>query len=216
MSKFNNYGRKVDEIARAAFEEYRKAEQAYKRAEEQAKQYPQRNGYVNAEYAAKSARAQADYLEAKEAFTAAKAAFGSHRGEIASLRRELVQELNNHYAADPAALDANTLELMRAGILKPSEYAKLMDKAQSDGNHTMARLIAKYANDTATARGERYGDNDQTARELRAISYTAKQNDGSETLQAFDVMTEAFRRTVDNPAMIDAWDEITSSIVENM
>ena len=88
--------------------------------------------------------------------------------------------------------------------------------AQSDGNHTMARLIAKYANDTATARGERYGDNDQTARELRAISYTAERNDGSETLQAFDVMTEAFRRAVDNPAMIDAWDEITSSIVENM
>ena len=59
MSKFNSYARKVNDIATAAFEEYRKTEQAYKKAEEQARKYPQRMGMVDAQYAAKSARAQA-------------------------------------------------------------------------------------------------------------------------------------------------------------
>ena len=216
MSKFNSYGRKVDEIAKAAFEEYRKAEAAFKKAEEQRSKYPQRGGMVDAQYAAKSARAQADYLEAKEAFTAAKRTFESHKSEIAALRKELVSELNDHYAADPAKLDSNTLELMKAGILKPNEYSKLMSKAQSEGNYTMARMIAKYAGDAAADMGKRYGENDEKARELRAISYTANQNNGSDTLQAFDLLSEVYTRSVNNPAMIDAWGQLTADAVENM
>lgn len=216
MSKFNSYARKVDEIAKAAFEEYRKAEKAYKKAEENARQYPQRGGMVDAQYAAKSARAQADFLEAKEAFKAAKQALQSHSSEIAALRKELVAELDDHYAADPAALDGNTLELLKSGVLKSSEYAKLMSKAQSDGNYTMARMIAKYAGDAAAERSKHYGDGDQTARELRAISYTANQNNGNETLQAFDLMSEVYTRSANNPAMIDAWGELTGNALENM
>lgn len=216
MSKFNSYARKVDEIAKAAFEEYRKAEQAYKRAEEKARQTPPRNGFVDAQYAAKAARAQADYLEAKEAFKAAKQALQSHSSEIAALRKELVAELDDHYAADPAALDGNTLELLKSGVLKANEYGKLMDKAQSDGNYTMARMIAKYAGDAAEQRGSKYGQNDEQARTLRAISYTANQNNGNETLQAFDLMSEVYTRSANNPAMIDAWGELTGNALENM
>ena len=216
MSKFNSYARKVDEIAKAAFEDYRKAEQAYKKAEEQARKYPQRHGMVDAQYAAKSARAQADFLEAKEAMKAAKTAFEGHKSEIAALRKELVSELDDHYAADPAALDSATLELLKSGVLKANEYGKLMDKAQSDGNYTMARMIAKYAGDAAEQRGSKYGQNDEQARTLRAISYTAGQNNGSNTLQAFDLLSDVYSRSVNNPAMIDAWGELTADAVENM
>ena len=215
MSKFNSYARKVNDIATAAFEEYRKTEQAYKKAEEQARQYPQRHGMVDAQYAAKSARAQADFLEAKEAYRKAKSVLESHKSEIAALRKELVAELDDHYAADPAALDGNTLELLKSGVLKANEYGKLMEKAQSDGNYTMVRMIAKYAGDAAAERGKHYGDNDQTARELRAISYTANQNNGNETLQAFDLMSEVYTRSANNPAMIDHWAEFTADTVEN-
>lgn len=216
MSKFNSYARKVDEIAKAAFEDYRKAEQAYKKAEEQARQYPQRHGMVDAQYAAKSARAQADFLEAKEAMKAAKTAFEGHKSEIAALRKELVSELDDHYAADPAALDSATLELLKSGVLKANEYGKLMDKAQSDGNYTMARMIAKYAGDAAEQRGSKYGQNDEQARVLRGISYTANQNNGNETLQAFDLMGDVYNRAVNNPGMIDHWGELTSNALENM
>jgi hypothetical protein len=64
MSEFNNYARKMDEIARAAFDEYSKAADRERRAEDARRQYPQRQGVVSADYAATSARAQADYLEA--------------------------------------------------------------------------------------------------------------------------------------------------------
>lgn len=214
MGKFNSYGKKVNEIAAAAFEAYRKAEKAYKAAEEQARQYPQRYGMVDAQYAAKSARAQVDYLEAKEAFKAAQRALQSHNSEIAALRKELAAELDDHYAADPAALDGNTLELLKSGVLKANEYAKLLDKAQSDGNYTMARMIAKYAGDAAADVGKRYGDNSEQARTLRAISYTADQNNGNDVLGAFDVMAEAFSRTSNNPAMMDAWGELTDAAAE--
>ena len=216
MGKFNSYGKKVNEIAAAAFEEYRKAEKAYKAAEEQQSKYPQRHGMVDAQYAAKAARAQADFLEAKEAFKTAKDALQSHKSEIAALRKELAAELEDAYSVDPAKLDTATLELLKSGILTANEYAKLMREAQAAGNPTMVRMIGKYAEDAATARGEKYGQNDEQARTLRAISYTAGQNNGSNTLQAFDLMSDVYNRAVNNPGMIDHWGELTSNALENM
>ena len=216
MSKFNSYARKVNDIATAAFEEYRKTEQAYKKAEEQARQYPQRMGMIDAQYAAKSARAQADFLEAKEAYRKAKGVLESHKSEIAALRKELIAELDDHYAADPAALDGSTLELLKSGILNGSEYAKLLNEAKAANNPTMVRMIGKYAADAAAARGEKYGQNDEQARTLRAISYTANQNNGNDTLQAFDLMSDVYSRSVNNPGMIDHWGELTGNALENM
>ena len=129
MSKFNHYVKKVDEIAKAAFEEYRKAEAAYKKAEQQRNEYPQRQGMVNAEYAAKSARAQADYLEAKAAFDAAKRAFASHTSEIQAMRKDLAADLEKEYSVNPAALDSNTLELIKSGIMNAGEYMRLLKEA---------------------------------------------------------------------------------------
>lgn len=216
MSKFNSYAKKVNEIATEAFKDYRQAEAAFKKAEEQAHKYPQRMGMVDAEYAAKSARAQADFLEAQNNLKQAKSRFIERENDIKNVRKELAAELESHYAADPAALDSNTIELLKAGILKPYEYSKLMDKAQSDGNYTMARMIAKYAGDAAEQRGSKYGQNDDQARTLRAISYTANQNNGNETLQAFDLMSEVYSRSANNPAMIDAWGKLTGNALENM
>ena len=216
MGKFNSYGKKINEIAAAAFEDYRKAEAAYKKAEEQRNKYPQRMGMVDAEYAAKSARAQADFLEAKEAFTKAKNGLQSHNAEIAALRKQLVAELDDHYAADPAKLDGGTLELLKSGILKPNEYAKLMNEASASGNHTMARMIAKYAENAAADVGKRYGENSEQARELRAIGYAANRNNGSDTLGAFDVMAEVYSRTSNNPAMMSAWGELTDAAAESL
>ena len=75
MSKFNSYARKLDEQAKAAFAEYREAEAAYKKADIERSRYPQKAGYVTPEYAAKSARAQADFLEARQAFETARRKF---------------------------------------------------------------------------------------------------------------------------------------------
>jgi hypothetical protein len=215
MSKFNSYAKKVNNIATAAFEEYLKAEKAYKAAEEKAREYPQRNGIIDAAYAAKSARAQADFLDAKNNMAAAKKEFESHQGEIKQLRKELAAEIETEYTVDPTALDNNTLELMKSGILKPHEYKNLLEKAKKDNNHTMARMIAKYAGDAADVAAKKYGDNDTKTRDLRYISYTEKDYNGSEYLQNFDYLADVYSKAVNNPGMIKHWAELTEAAVEN-
>lgn len=215
MSNFNKYAKRVNEIAAEAFKEYRAAETALKKAEEQARQYPQRHGMVDAQYAAKSARAQADLLEAQQTYKQAKSRLIERESDIKNVRKELEAELESHYVADPAALDGNTLELLKAGILKPHEYSKLMKDAQANGNSTMVRVIAKYAGDAADAAGKKYGETSEQARTLRAITYNANADGSSEKLQAFDLLGDVFHRATNNPGMIDHWDELTSNTIEN-
>lgn len=214
MSKFNSYARKVNDIATAAFEEYRKAEAGYKKAEAKAKEYPQRTG-ASPEYMAKAARAQADYLEAKAAYDTARRNFGAaEERAIKELRGELETAVNDAYSVDPAQLDTATLELLKSGILNASEYAKLMSAAQAAGNATMVRLVGKYAKDAADDMADRYGQGDQKAKELRAVSYQSSAYTGSTYLANFDTVTDIFNRCTRNPGLIDKWGELTGDMVE--
>lgn len=215
MSKFNSYAKKLDEQARAAFKVYRDAEAAYKKAEQKAREYPQRNGMVNADYAAKSARAQADFLEAKQAYETARRTFRESDTQFNAMRRELAAAIDDAYSADPAQLDTATLELLKSGILTGSEYAKLLEQAKAASNPTMVRMIGRYAGEAAKARGESHGMNDREATALRMAEYNSRSYTGGDRLQAFDNMVELYHRCTNNPAMIDHWDEFTAETVEN-
>ena len=215
MSKFNNYAKKLDEQARAAFKAYRDAEAAYKKAEQRAKEYPQRNGFVDAQYAAKSARAQADFLEAKQAYDTARRAFRDSDRQFDGMRRELAAAIDDAYSADPAQLDTATLELLKSGILNAGEYAKLLEQAKAASNPTMVRMIGRYAGEAAKARGESHGMNDREAQALRVAEYNSRSYTGGDRLQAFDNMVELYHRCTNNPGMIDHWDEFTAETVEN-
>ena len=215
MSKFNSYAKKLDEQARAAFKAYRDAEAAYKKAEQKAKEYPQRNGMVNADYAAKSARAQADFLEAKQAYESARRTFRDSDRQFDVMRKELAAAIDDAYSVDPAALDSATLELLKSGIMNASEYTKLLEQAKANNNPTMVRMIGKYAADAAKARGESHGMNDREAQALRMAEYNSRSYTGGDRLQAFDNMVELYHRCTNNPGMIDHWDEFTAETVEN-
>ena len=214
MSKFNSYAKKLDEQARAAFKAYRDAEAAYKKAEQKAREYPQRNGMVNADYAAKSARAQADFLEAKQAYETARRTFRESDTQFNAMRRELAAAIDDAYSADPAQLDTATLELLKSGILTGSEYAKLLEQAKAASNPTMVRMIGRYAGEAAKARGESHGMNDREATALRMAEYNSRSYTGGDRLQAFDNMVELYHRCTNNPAMIDHWDEFTAETIE--
>ena len=215
MSKFNSYAKKLDEQARAAFKAYRDAEAAYKKAEQRAKEYPQRNGFVDANYAAKSARAQADFLEAKQAYETARRTFRESDTQFNAMRRELAAAIDDAYSADPAQLDTATLELLKSGILTGSEYAKLLEQAKAASNPTMVRMIGRYAGEAAKARGESHGMNDREATALRMAEHNSRSYTGGDRLQAFDNMVELYHRCTNNPAMIDHWDEFTAETVQN-
>lgn len=212
MSKFNNYAKRVDEIAKAAFEEYRNAVAAHIDAEEQVNKLKdqQKSDGASPQLSAKIARAEADLIEAKAAYRNAPRELEKRLRDFERIRKELAAEIEEAFSADPAQLDANTLELMKSGILTASEYAKLLDAAQNAGNPTMTRLIGKYATDAAKA----YRPGDEEARVLNVVVARSRQDNGSEYLKAFDYMVDVYGRAVRNPAMMATWEELTARVVE--
>ena len=210
MSKFNGYARKVNEIANAAFAEYREKEAAVKSAESRYNAYPRRNG-ADPAYMAKSARAEADLAEARNAFDQMRRhLFDDKRKEIAAVREELEKAVFDAFAADPKSVDSNTLALMNSGILTAAEYNRLIDASTAAGNHTMVRLLAQSAKD----RADKVNDSD-TAREYRLVAQKGKGANGREFLEAFDYMGDVFNRCERNFSLAGKWDELTADVVEN-
>ena len=210
MSKFNNYAKKLNEIAHTTFTEYREKSDAVKSAESRHNAYPRRNNADQA-YMAKSARAEADLAEARNAFDQMRRhLFDDKRREIAAVRVELEKAVFDAFAADPKSVDANTLALMNSGIMTADEYSRLIDSAIASGNFSMTRLLAKSAADMA----EKVTDSD-VARSYRLVSHKGKGMDGREYLQAFDFLTDTFNRCERNFALSTKWDELTSPVVDS-
>ena len=210
MSRFNNYAKRMNEIANAAFAEYREKEAAVKSAESRYNAYPRRNG-ADPAYMAKSARAEADLAEARNAFDQMRRhLFDDKRKEIGSVREELEKAVFDAFAADPKAVDMNTLALMNSGILTAAEYNRLIDASTAAGNHTMVRLLAQSAKD----RADKVNDSD-TAREYRLVAQKGKGANGREFLEAFDYMGDVFNRCERNFALAGKWGELTADVVEN-
>ena len=210
MSRFNNYAKRMNEIANAAFAEYREKEAAVKSAESRYNAHPRRNG-ADPAYMAKSARAEADLAEARNAFDQMRRhLFDDKRKEIGSVREELEKAVFDAFAADPKAVDMNTLALMNSGILTAAEYNRLIDASTAAGNHTMVRLLAQSAKD----RADKVNDSD-TAREYRLVAQKGKGANGREFLEAFDYMGDVFNRCERNFALAGKWGELTADVVEN-
>ena len=211
MSRFNSYAKRMNEIANAAFAEYREKEAAVKSAESRCNAFPRRNG-ADSSYLAKSARAEADLCEARNAFDQMRRhLFDDKRREIAAVRAELEKAVFDAFAADPKSVDSNTLALMNSGIMTADEYSRLIDSAIASGNYTMTRLLAKSAADMAE---KTTGDAD-VSRSYRLASHKGKGMDGREYLQVFDFLADTFNRCERNFSLTKKWDELTAPVVEN-
>lgn len=214
MSKYNGYIKRANQIARNTFNNFRQAEAAYKKAKENAAKYPQRMGWVDAEYAAKQARATADLRDAELEFKKAKEAFTAGKGEFKKIREELAAELEDDYSATPDKLDGATLELLKSGIMKAGDYSRLYEKAKADGNSTMARIIGQYAGEAAETMAKKSGESQDT-KTLRYVAFKSGEDSGKDYLAGFDSIAHIYDRCGINPAMIDHWDELTGEVVEN-
>lgn len=217
MSKFNDYARRLDTLARENFQKYNNAKEEYERACDKLEQYPQRYGNVDHEYERKRLLAMSAHAEAKAVFDVVKHEYADSLTEANKIRAELVNAIEADYTVDPAQLDNNTLELMKSGVLKPADYERFMNDALENENHAMVRMIAKYAEEASKQLMESGLDQKTVyyGRErLHTVIDAAKKDDGREYLEAFDYITEAYRRTVNNPSMIRYWDQLTTHAVE--
>lgn len=213
MSKFNTYAQRIDSMAREVFAEYTEAKSAFDTAEKRHRDLPQRSGFVPADYAAKSARAYADFVETKKKLDDVKRSMAMKINEAENIGRELAAAVEHDCNVDPAQLDMAVLELLKSGILRPAEYTKLLQDAQQAGNITMQRLIAKHADAAAEEISEKYGVGDVAAKQLRGIAHAGNANNGRAQLDMFNTLFDVFRRTMNNPAMIPKWNELTAPII---
>ncbi len=219
MSKSKNYIVRAEAIARDALAKIQKADADLRAAEQRRKENrAPRTGMVDVEVMARAARAEADYAEAKAAYEkCCRELPAATLGNLSAIRRELSAALGDEYSADPSAIDARTLELLKCGILRSDEYVRLMNGAMNDGNDTMARIIGRYAAAAAEDMENRYGPSDQRVMELRAIALQGDSSAGTvgDKLGAFDALVETFRTVVSNTSMIDYWDELTTPIIKS-
>ena len=211
MSKFNEYARKVNAIARAAMDGYKeaadKAHKADTRYNETVSRY---RGSSSPEAAAAIARAKADMLEAQQEKRQAQAFMQKEINSVQAVGRELKAAVAAAFTADGSQVDMATVELLKSGILKSDEYVSLYNAAQNSGNHTMMRLIGKYAGEAAPN-----APTNEKEAQLRQIENLSRNAMGGQYLAAFDMLQDAYSRTANNPSMIDSWDMLTAETIEN-
>lgn len=210
MSKYNEYARRLDAMAREEFETVKKAQAALDEAERSVRLYPDRYGIVDAEYAAKNARAAADLAEARANMNSVQRHFAESMDAAKKLRGELLAAVDADYGAKPDDVDTNTLELLKSGILTGADYVRLMDAAMGERNFTMAKLISKYAGEADSDKSLAY----EARAPFVSVVERGKAVNGSQYIDAFDDLTAIYRRCLDNPMLIERWDEFTSEAVE--
>lgn len=210
-SRFTSYAEKANGIVKNVLSAYIKAENNYQSALSMAKKYPQRQGVVDAEYAAKAARAHADKVEAELLLKAARVDMEETKKKIAEIRQQLSAEVYDYFRADPAEVDMNTVELLKSGILKPAEYATLADNARKNKNFTVARLIARYAEEAAEAAHKRGNEDDAST--LMGAYALGTQDGGKPIMEAFDSIMKIYGMTCENPGIAGKWDELTGPLI---
>lgn len=211
MSKYNSYAKRVDEHAKENFAAFLKAQSELEAAEKYYNANKRPNGIWvvhDNETIARTADAEAKYYAKKSAYEAARRAFASSVDKIPEIRAELQRLIEADLSANPDHLDNNTMELLKSGILKPEEYARLLDRFSD--NPTMVRMIGHYAE--AQTRNEQLPVKDRTA--YSAAAHAARNANGGDKLEAMDYLADVYGRCVRNPAMISHWDELTGKVME--
>lgn len=204
MGAFNEFVTRADALADETFTEYTVTKRRLEAAERKKAETPVKSGLVSAEYAVRAARAEANYLEAKEKFEAVKRGLPEKSRQMQAIREDFVAAVGSRFAADPAKMDMAAIALMDSGILRPSEFERLMANAERDKNFTMVRLIAAKAAEVADKAPTREGE-----AILKAVAMRGRNADGADYVKAFDAgVVGIFERCLKNPSLYAYWNKL--------
>lgn len=213
MSNYNHLARALDSAYKAARDEYAAGYQKKELAKEtlKDKQAAFKNGKASE---LDVHRAKLAVNEAEDEFREMSARvwkdFKRHRDD---LRDTLETNLTASTTARPEDVDNNALELMKSGVLTPSDYVAFAEKY--DGCQTMLNLIGRYAKEAADA------TTGADAATLRGV-VVACQNPKTAILQKWDEIAEAQNRFCgdrDNVtpqtviSMGEKWDEVLGDAI---
>lgn len=222
MSRYNHFARDLDIAFRAARDEYAAAydnlEQA-RQADTDAKAWKPNDNEED-----KRLRIATAALELNKADAAFKIAesriWPEFDAKCKELRKELEKDVQKDSLANPDAIDANALELLKSGALTVEDYSAFSEKYS--GNSTMLKLVAKYALEASEKT-----DDVKAAAALRILSDNCKTGMGT-VLRAWNELEGVVSycsgrggssRSVTTPEHIISmgkwWEELAGQAIEN-
>lgn len=222
MSRYNHFARDLDIAFRAARDEYAAAydnlEQA-RQADTDAKAWKPNDNEEDKRL--RIATAELELNKADAAFKIAEARiWPSFDAKCKELRRELEKDVQKNSLANPDAIDANALELLKSGALTVEDFYSLSERYEN--NTTMLRVISKYALDASEN-----ADDTKDALALRILSDNCKTGMGT-VLRAWNELEGVASycsgrggssRSVTTPEHIISmgkwWEELTGQAIEN-
>lgn len=174
MSKYNTYARQLDAAFRSARDEYAAAYDNLvqaRRADTDAKAW--RPNDTAEDKQLRTATAALDLNKAEAEFKIADGRiWPEFDTKCKELRRELEKDVQKSSLANPDAIDANALELLKSGALTVEDYYSFAERYES--NATMLRVISKYALDASEN-----ADDAKDAVALRILSENCKTGMGT-------------------------------------
>lgn len=221
MSRYNTYARQLDAAFKTARDEYAEAYSSLEQARQagtDAKAWRPNDNEEDKRL--RIATAGLELNKADAAFKLAEARiWPEFDAKCKELRRELEKDVQKNSLANPDAIDANALELLKSGALTVEDYYSLAERY--DGNSTMLRVISKYALDAS----ENAADTDAVA--LRILSDNCKAGMGT-VLRAWNELEGVASycsgrggssRTAIDPTHIISmgkwWEELAGQAIEN-
>lgn len=222
MSRYNHFARDLDIAFRAARDEYAAAydnlEQARQAGTDAKAWRPNDN---EEDKRLRIVTAELELNKADAAFKIAEARiWPEFDAKCKELRKELEKDVQKNSLANPDAIDANALELLKSGALTVEDFYSFSERFES--NATMLRVISKYALDASEN-----ADNTKDSLALRILSDNCKTGMGT-VLRAWNELEGVASycsgrggssRSVTTPEHIISmgkwWEELTGQAIEN-
>lgn len=222
MSRYNTYARQLDAAFRSARDEYAAAYDNLvqaRRADTDAKAW--RPNDTAEDKQLRTATAALNLSKAEAEFKIADGRIWSEFDmKCKELRKELEKDVQKNSLANPDAIDANALELLKSGALTVEDYYSFAERYES--NATMLRVISKYALDASEN-----ADDAQSAAALRILSDNCKTGMGTvlrawselEGVASYCSGRGGSSRTAIDPTHIISmgkwWEELAGQSIEN-
>lgn len=222
MTKYNVYAKQLDAAFRTARDEYAKSYaelQAAQQANEDAGAWRPDDDAANKQLRVATTALELNKAEAEFKITETKV-WPEFDARCKELRKELEKDVQKDGLANPDAIDANTVELLKAGVLTVEDYYSLAERYE--GNSTMLRLLGKYALDESIASGDI-----KEAAALRMLSDNCKNGAGAvlrawnelEGLASYCSGRGGNRNAATSPDMVASmgkwWEELAGQAIEN-
>lgn len=222
MTKYNVYAKQLDAAFRTARDEYAKSYaelQAAQQANEDAGAWRPDDDAANKQLRVATTALELNKAEAAFKITETKV-WPEFDAKCKELRKELEKDVQKDGLANPDAINANTVELLKAGVLTVEDYYSLAERYE--GNSTMLRLLGKYALDESIASGDI-----KEAAALRMLSDNCKNGAGAvlrawnelEGLASYCSGRGGNRNAATSPDMVVSmgkwWEELAGQSIEN-